>query len=589
MSVTENSPPNPKKVWSNFQQALQQQPPTTAELFSIGLAGSFTVDPVIPYLGADLLESGFKPAFEIAPYNQIYQLCTAPDSFFGAEFPNAIVILWRLEDLLGSALSRARGGDREARERINAELQQFIGAVHTLRQSYSGVLIVSTPPYPCLPDFDITAVGQAASGVLLHAELLAEAVRGLGAIEGICLFDLNSLVNQIGVDPGHDIRKWYLYKQPYSEALWQKIGTQLGRVIKSRIISPKKVIVLDCDNTLWGGIVGEDGLAGIDLGYDFPGNAFVDFQTQLLQLERQGVLLAVASKNNPEDVYQVFDHHDAMVLKREHICVFEVHWRSKAESIASIAEALNLGIDSFVFIDDNPKELAEVASVHPQVICLQAPEDPAYLTAVLTNNALFDTAEITDEDLARSKMIRAELNRKEHNAGICREDFLNSLELQVKAFRAQPQHYARVVQLINKTNQFNLTTVRRNRDEFDALVENPSWQVHCIEVQDRFGSYGLVGVAILQRLDEQRFFLDTFLMSCRVLGREVETAFLNVLVDRSIAEGASVLVGEFRPSSKNALVKDLLRDHGFEASDEQWQAGAAEIKKPSSFITIVMD
>ncbi len=587
MSSTENNTPNPKKVWSNFQQALERQPLPNAELFSIGLAGTFTIDPLIPYLGANLLECGLKPAFHVAPYNQIYQLCTASDNFFGGEFPSAIVILWRLEDLLGNALNQARSDDDQALARITAELEQFIAALQTLRQCYSGVLVVSTPPYPSLPSFDTTIPGQSTTGVLLHAELLARVIRGLGSIEGLCLLDLNSVANQIGLESGRDIRKWYLYKQPYSEIMWHAIGDQLSRVIKSRNISPKKVIVLDCDNTLWGGIVGEDGIAGIDLGQDFPGSAFVDFQNQLLELERQGVLLAVASKNNPEDVYEVFDQHDAMVLRRENICIFEVHWRSKSESIASIAEALNLGIDSFVFIDDNPKELAEVAAIHPQVICLQAPEEPAYLTAVLTNNALFDTAEITDEDLARSKMVRAELNRKEHTAGVSREDFLDSLELRVTAFPAQPQHYARVVQLINKTNQFNLTTVRRNRDEFDALVADPNWRIHCIEVEDRFGSYGLVGVAILQRLDEQHFFLDTFLMSCRVLGRDVETAFLDVLVDRSIAEGASFLVGEYRPSRKNALVKNLLCDHGFEASGDRWQVGAARVKKPSPFITVV--
>lgn len=573
------------KAWAEYERSLAPG----EHLLKVGLAGTFTVEPLVPHIGAGLLAKGIKPVFEVGPYNQLPQLCHAPDAFFASGTPDVLCVFWRIEDLFPDALESALNDGGEAFQGLLRDVQRMIDAFRQLRQSFSGTLVIALPPYPYSPAFDVTDQLQAGSAALLYNRIQSLVLEGLGDIEEVSLLETNGLLAKLGADNCHDPSKWYLYRQPYTEKMLAALGRQAARIITSHIISPKKVVVLDCDNTLWGGIVGEDGLAGIDLGRDYPGSAFRDFQGQLLRLQKSGVLLAVASKNNPEDVDEVFESHDEMVLKKEHIATFEVHWRSKADSMRSIAEKLNLGIDSFVFIDDNPKEIAEVSSVHPDVTCLQVPEDTELITDMLRDCDLFDKAEVTEEDKKRSAMIRAELDRQEISTSISKDEFLQTLELKIEIFQAEEQHLARVVQLINKTNQFNLTTVRRTRPEVESIREDPNFRIYCIDVSDRFGSYGVVGVAVLQKHATDAWMIDTLLMSCRVLGREVETAFIQKLTEAVADAGGSVLMGNYIETRKNALVKELLPEHGFvyDESNECWKLHVEEAVQPSQYVTSV--
>ena len=296
-------------------------------------------------------------------------------------------------------------------------------------------------------------------------------------------------------------------------------------MIAAEKLSPKKCVVLDLDNTLWGGIIGEDGLAGIQLGDDFPGKAYRDFQRHLLYLKSKGVLLAVASKNNPEDAYEVFDKHDAMVLSRKDIAAFEIHWESKVESIKRVAKKLNIGLDSLVFVDDNPKEIGEVTERLPDVSCVMVPEELAYLPGLLAETDFFDFAEVTDEDRRRTEMMAADNIRQETQETMSEEEFRKSLNLKIDVFAAQKQHLARVTQLINKTNQFTMTTIRRTQDEVETLANSKEALVLGMDIKDKYGDYGLVGVAILKK-DIKSCVIDTLLMSCRVLGRGAEDTFI---------------------------------------------------------------
>jgi len=539
---------------------------TATDKITIGLAGSFTVDPLTLHLEKTLETRGFKnPEFFVAPYNQIQQLSINPENLLGST-PDYLIILWRLEDI--------GFGD----------VDNFINAIKTLRQNYTGTLIVSNCPYPSTPEFTPQDLEQPSTGLNAYINALNNFTEALSKIENIKILNLAGLMNEFGAGHAHDDRKWYLYKQPYTEKFWGTIAEQASRIIAAQTIAAKKCIVLDCDGTLWGGIVGEDGIGGLEMGQDFPGSAYTDFQKYLIHLRSKGLFLAIASKNNEEDVFEVFDTHDAMVLKRDHISSWQVHWNSKADSIQAIAEDLNIGTDAIIFVDDSPKEMAEVESRLPDVTCFLVPEEIAELPTLLTNTDLFDIADLTEEDRKRSDMMMAESNRKSAHKQMSEEDFLKSLELKIKVFEAQPQHLGRITQLINKTNQFNVTTKRRTADEVAALSHNDSIILLGMNVLDRYGDYGLVGVVILEKIGDKEWNIDSLMMSCRVLGRGAETSLIAKMSDAAEKHGGDQLIGCYIPTKKNQLVENLYKDHGFEADGDSWRLKTNQAPKIPDYV-----
>lgn len=565
---------DPKTIW-------RQRDTSATKDIRIAVAGSITCEPVEPYLGAYLLGRNFKaPDITIGPFGQIQQICADYKSVLGDEKFDAIVLIWRLEDLFPAALAKTLS-DESALSALLDEVHALTISIQKLRGSFEGTLVVSTPPYPFFPGFDLTDITPSRTyqaALKVWHEATAE-------IKNLRILNLDSLALQRGHTASHDVRKWYLYRQPYAENFWQDIGRQTGRIIAAERISPKKCIVLDCDNTLWGGIVGEDGIGGIALGDEFPGKCFRDFQKKLMHLKSQGVLLAVASKNNPEDVYEVFDKHDAMILSRRDIAVFEIHWQSKVDSLRRIAEKLNIGTDALVFIDDSAKEIGEVTERLPEVTCLMTPEEEADIPALLDGCDLFDKPDITDEDRQRTDMMLAEHSRKSLQENVSEEDFKKSLQLKIHVYAAQPQHIARITQLINKTNQFNLTTVRRTQDEISLLAKDADSRVLGMHISDKYGDYGLVGAAILKK-NGAECIIDTLLMSCRVLGRGAETTLISQLAENAKALGCKTLRGEYVPTAKNAMVKDLYKNHGFSADSGAWKIDPAAAQKAPEHIDL---
>lgn len=369
-----------------------------------------------------------------------------------------------------------------------------------------------------------------------------------------------------------DLRKWYLYRQPYTETFCHRIGTALGRLIRAANTPPKKCLVLDCDDTLWGGVVGEVGIGSIALGDEFPGSAFKDFQQQLIHLHDRGVLLCLASKNNEDDVWEVFDHHDAMILERKHIASWRINWNSKSDNIMSIAEELKISLGDMVFIDDSRTEVEKVCKRIPGVTSIQIPDEPAFITRILQKSYLFDSLVVTEEDENRTKMIQSERGRRSSLESMTQEEFLRTLSLQVEKIQITEAHLGRVAQLVNKTNQFNLTTRRRTLEEIRTIMALDNWSVYAIRVFDKFGEYGLVGVSIIEKTEIWK--IDTFLLSCRVLGRGVETAFLSLIVGDAKSEGVREMIGEFVPTTKNQPAATFFRDYGFHESEKGvWAAG----------------
>jgi FkbH-like protein len=384
---------------------------------------------------------------------------------------------------------------------------------------------------------------------------------------GAYFLDLETVAGTLGRASFYDMRRYYWTKQPFSEPGCLSLAHHLAAGIRALTTGPKKALVVDLDNTLWGGVVGETGPHGIALGDSPDGEAFRAFQKYLRSLAERGVLLAVASKNNERDALEPFEKNPDMVLRLDDFAAFEINWEPKGTTIARLARTLNLGLDSFVFFDDNPAEREQVRQSLPEVEVIEVPADPAEYVRALQAACLFETTGLTGADKERAGQYAVERRRRaleESSASL--DDYLRSLEMRALARPIDEPDLGRVVQLLSKTNQFNLTTRRHTREQVLALLHDAGSIGLTVRVRDRFGDHGLV--AVLLGVSEENgsvktLRIDTWLMSCRVIGRTVESFSLRSLLERARGLGYERVRGEFIPTPKNALVGQLYDSLGF--------------------------
>ncbi len=572
-----------RRNWNNF---IHSDKGDANKEPRVGIAGSFTVEPIVPYLGDELLKRGFsEPGIVVAPYNQVFQTCLDPFSAFGGDV-DFIIILARIEDLFPSELIEYVNGENEALARALEKIGELARAVNVSRSKVKESIILSIPPYPDSLMTDLRNLRVSRLAATFHRRFTSEWVQVMGAIDGLYFFDFDSLERHFGAGQAHDTRKWYLYKQPYSEEFCYLIGQDLARILSATKGVGKKCIVVDCDNTLWGGIVGEDGIEGIELGSDFPGNAYLDFQKQLIELHRQGLLLAIVSKNNEADVWEIFDNHDAMLLKREHLAAWRINWEPKPKNIEEIAIELNLGLDSFVFVDDSDFEIDSVRQLLPEVTCIQVPEDISFLPEEFNSQYLFDRLTLTREDSSRTAMMREEKVRQSASQSMTQEDFLASLGLTVEIFLVENNHLNRVTQLTNKTNQFNLTTIRHSKAEIEEMANRSDCRIYAIRAKDRFGDYGLIGTTIV-KIADSCWEIENLLLSCRILGRGVESALIAKIAEDAKKNGVEEIKAAFILTKKNKPAQSFLPDHGFRKEGEyQWYAAPDVLPKIPAHIKV---
>jgi FkbH-like protein len=379
------------------------------------------------------------------------------------------------------------------------------------------------------------------------------------------LVDLELYLRRLGAEAALDPRGRYLWQAPFKRALLDCWALRIARAACALKGRAKKCLVLDCDNTLWKGVIGEDGIDGIELEpREYPGRAFREFQASILRLAERGVLIALCSKNDESDVMEVLERHPHCLLRRSHLAAWRVNWRDKASNLVELSRELNLGLDAFVFVDDNPVECELVASLLPSVTVLQVPRKLHELPDLIVRGGLFDTFQVTEEDRSRAALYQGEARRKEESAAYDNLDgYLASLETVAEIHVARPHDLARIAQLTQKTNQFNLTTRRYAEGEIAALLESPDSTVYSMRVRDRFGTLGIVGVVIL-RFDGHVASIDTFLMSCRALGRRLEEAMLeHCLADAAARRTLSRWHAEYIATPKNTQVADFWPSRGF--------------------------
>jgi FkbH-like protein len=548
-----------------LEQTVAQLPARAAELPAVRLAwlSSSTINHLAPATRIAGLRHGFWLESYVAPYGQYRHELIDPSSALHAFRPQVVlldidpfaalpsVVLTASEQEVATVLETAIAGLRELWSRA-----QDLGAlvvqqtIPNLAPFLFGAFEAAVPASP----------RQLISG--LNARILSEAVRS-----AVPLLDLDAWSARFGQDCWFDPVRWLQARQLVSPALAPVYGDLVARILAASRGLSRKCLVLDLDNTLWGGVVGDDGVAGMVLGQgSAAGEAFAAFQGHLNQLNQRGVLLAVASKNAPEMAEAAFRHPE-MILRREQMAAFSIGWNDKASSLKQIAAALNLGLDALVFFDDNPAERELIRRELPMVAVPEAPPDPALYARCLSDGGYFETLSFTGDDRQRAQHYRDNARRESVRAESTNmDDFLVSLQMNLEVGELDAANQARIVQLINKTNQFNLTTKRYSAEELKSLVARRGTVLRHFRLRDRFGDNGIISIVIFtadggDRLPRWR--IDTWLMSCRVLGRRVEEAALNVAVAALAKLGARELVGEYLPTERNGLVSDLLPKLGF--------------------------
>jgi FkbH-like protein len=378
------------------------------------------------------------------------------------------------------------------------------------------------------------------------------------------LCDIEFLSNRRGNLSGVDDRTWFESKQPFAADLLVDVAREYAFMLTHLACAAKKVLILDLDNTLWGGVIGDDGLEGIELGTTSPrGVAFRDFQLYLLELSKRGVLLAVCSKNDYDKAVEPFEKHPEMVLRLKDIVCFKANWEPKSDNIRRIARELNLGLDSMVFLDDNRAEIEIVNQFVPEVTTIWAGDDPSEFAAKLKDSRFFELRNVTGEDVLRVQQYKQESERQQLlEISTDMDAYLDSLEMVgiIKPFDRLDA--PRIAQLIAKSNQFNLTTRRRTEAEVLGILDDEHFPAFTMRLSDRFGDHGLIAV-VVGNVRGKEFVIDTWLMSCRVLKRQVEEEVLNEIARLAQHSGCTRVIGQYIPSAKNGMVRELYPKMGF--------------------------
>ena len=378
-------------------------------------------------------------------------------------------------------------------------------------------------------------------------------------------FDIDKIFSEVGFESSLDKRNWYMARSRFSAKGIKQIANVIERILNRYKFAPSKMLLLDCDNTLWGGVIGEDGLKGIELGQDGLGKAFVDFQLALKKLSSEGTLLALVSKNNESEVWNMFEKHNSMVLKKKDIVSFKLDWNEKFYNIKKISNEINIGLDSLVFWDDNPIERDKVKNMLPEVCTIDVPPDVFQWPKYLEKLDCFAKFNTTKEDLSKTEQYRSRARFINERTAVTDElSYLKSINLRASVSGLDESNISRAVQLCSKTNQFNLRTIRHNSEDLYSILRKNKDFCFLTKLSDKYGDHGIVGLVCLTEINPEIIFLDTFLLSCRILGRYLETWMLYQSLIRAKKNNYKYLAGEFIDSGRNVVAKNFFIENKFQ-------------------------
>jgi FkbH-like protein len=538
-------------------EVLRAHPGTTA--VTVAVTGHGTLSPLLPALTAEFARHGMLVRPVVSEFDgYVFDLSDPGSRLYAAE-PDLTLCLLDAMTVFDEVPVTWRPADVE---RVFAEKLRVVEhLVATFEAGNRGTLVLNTIPLPRRFSAQLVDHRSRATLGAVWREANARLLRLAEAHPAVVVVDLEPLLAE-GV-PASDPRLSVYAKAYLSPDLLARYAREIGHLARGLTGRGKKCLVVDLDGTVWGGVLGDDGIDGIEVSESYRGEAFRAFQRAVKQLGSQGVLLAVASKNELSLVREALrDRHD-MTLREDDFVRVAANWRPKHDNLVELADALNLGVDSFVFVDDSPYECGLVRETLPGVAVVRVDGDPALHIEKLLRDGWFDARELTAEDRTRVTKYRDELVRKDFlDSFDSIQDYLRELKVTVRLADVADREVPRVSQLSLRTNQFNLTTRRLQQAEVRALLDDPAWLVLAIHASDRFGDNGLVG-AVFTRRDGDDLHIDNFVLSCRVFSRGIEQACLAALVDHARATGAAAVYGGYRPTAKNGIVKDLYPRYGF--------------------------
>lgn len=586
-----NAPEATPAAYREAARGIRADPPGDLKAIRLAVLSTFTASPIEPYVVVEAARRGLLVEPWFGPYNQLEPQVLDGASALYAAAPDVIVIAARLDDLLPDLFWRFASFSPAD---VDAQLVQVAERYESLvagirRHSAATVLLVNFTEPAHAPLGLAGALHEPSPAAVVeraNAALAALARR----TAGVYVFDLARAALELGLDRFNDPKLAYVARLPWSLTAQIEVGRRLARHLGALTFPACKCLVVDLDGTLWGGVLGEDGPEGIALGAEYPGLAYGDFQRALAGLRARGILLAIASKNDPAIVREVFDTHPDMVLRWEDFAAVQVHWNDKAASLRAIARALGIGADALAFYDDSPVERDWIRAQLPEVAVLEVPDSPMSRVSALSDSGVFDQLRLSEDDRRRAEAYREDAQRAQVRAlAVTSEDFWRGLGTTVRVGLLDAETLPRAAQLMAKTNQFNVTTRRHTAAEIEAMLAAGGVGLW-LRARDRYGDYGLVGVALAVPETGQRWRIDSFLLSCRALGRQVEGALLAALAQRVAARGGDTLIGEFVATARNQPAAPFFAEHRFAPLDGDgrlWRLPLdATALEPPPFVTL---
>lgn len=554
-------------TYLQVKKKLNENKLTNLTNLNISILRNITVDQVGDYIEYYGLESGLDIEYRFGDFDNIFQDIIALDSKLVNKDTDVILVFYHLEMVYKKLSYLFPSFTLSEKETAKENILTFVeDCLFEIRNRSNAIVL-----WPSFELYLVSPLGifdnQYNDGV---NDFILEINRKLSSIfskfSDCFLICAQSLVSRIGYNDFYDQERRISAASPYSLAALREYAVESVKYIRALKGLSKKVIICDCDNTIWGGVVGEDGLQNLQIGGSGLGGVFEEFQHLLKTLAKNGIVLALCSKNNEEDVWEVFERHNGMVLQKNDIAAYRINWENKIDNIKSIAEELNLGLDSFVFIDDSDFECQLVREKLSIVTVIQMTKNPIEVINTINKKGFFDRYSLTKEDTLRTKMyISDSFRRKSKSNVVDISSYIQSLEINVQVSYCKSSEISRVSQLTQKTNQFNLTGKRYTEQNIKEMCQSTNFRIFTLDYNDKFGGLGLVGVAIVE-IDRvcNLPVVDTFLMSCRALGRSVEHVFLYTICQKIYDMGYSSIKGIYVPTKKNKQTESFYIRNGFQ-------------------------
>ena len=538
----------------------------------IGLLSSFTINGLKEVLQVKSSERNVSCIVYEAPYNQYSQEILNQESNLYKFLPDITFLIIDARNIFGEIFRFPYSISSSDREQfVGKKINEIKNLIDKFVEKTNSKLVISKLSIPTFSPNGIFESKMEYSFQNMIEDFNHKLTKNYLSSENVFTYDFEKFVAKNGEDHIFDYSQFFFGDLKISMEYLPVFGQDLMKYVIAYLGITKKCIVLDLDNTLWGGIIGEDGFNGIKLGPEPPGNAFMEFQRVLLSLHQRGIILAINSKNNFEDAIKVIKEHPYMILKEEHFASMRINWKDKVTNMKELIQEINIGSDSIVFIDDDPVNREFVKSIFPEILVVDISNDPSTYTAIIENIIDFSVLKITEEDKSRGKMyFKQKMITELEESTPDLQTFLSQLNLKISIKEADKFTLPRVSQLILKTNQFNLTTKRYQETDIEKMMQDANFIVGCAQVEDKFGDNGITGVFIIKKENEKEWIVDTFLMSCRIMGRDIEKGIMAYIVNTAYEHKVEKIKANFLPTQKNKPIENFLPNCKFEKEGDYW-------------------